>query len=204
MYTIGRTVERLIPAHAGKTHECCHSCSVLKAHPRACGENSEALTYKARESGSSPRMRGKLWNSVKDIFSNGLIPAHAGKTIMGTENPSPAAAHPRACGENFMESSGGAIGKGSSPRMRGKPSGSCQAYPGPGLIPAHAGKTQALGLPCPGCRAHPRACGENPISAWRSQPSDGSSPRMRGKQNFIRRASTEIGLIPAHAGKTLL
>ena len=39
MYTIGRAVERLIPAHAGKTTYSVSPASSTSAHPRACGEN---------------------------------------------------------------------------------------------------------------------------------------------------------------------
>ena len=71
-----------------------------------------------------------------------------------------------------------------------------------GLIPAHAGKTHDAILNQIYAQAHPRACGENGEFLGEAFEEEGSSPRMRGKQNFIRRASTEIGLIPAHAGKT--
>ena len=71
------------------------------------------------------------------------------------------------------------------------------------LIPAHAGKTllsQVSRLRRP---AHPRACGENGHAELCSAARAGSSPRMRGKPLECILQLVEIGLIPAHAGKTL-
>ena len=90
----------LIPACAGKTIRAFDGRVPLRAHPRVCGEN-ESLPYTTyRESGSSPRVRGKLIlaNSRPNGFR--LIPACAGKTsVFGSAGPSPKA-HPRVCGEN--------------------------------------------------------------------------------------------------------
>ena len=50
------------------------------AHPRVCGENGLGCAVKGGESGSSPRVRGKLSPSRRVASSSGLIPACAGKT----------------------------------------------------------------------------------------------------------------------------
>ena len=86
--------------------------------------------------------------------------------------------------------------------MRGKRSEKDTLYLGPGLIPAHAGKTSSLNAIPHGREAHPRACGENIPMAKTNADLAGSSPRMRGKlaPNPIR--FQRVGLIPAHAGKT--
>ena len=75
------------------------------------------------------------------LYSVGLIPAHAGKTILLTERKVSAWAHPRSRGENLPFPDYECLKYGSSPLTRGKlqPSallGCCQR-----LIPAHAGKT---------------------------------------------------------------
>ena len=73
----------------------------------------------------------------------------------------------------------------------------------PGLIPAHAGKTNARrGMKYRGA-AHPRSRGENQSRVRRHTPPPGSSPLTRGKQSEGTGAFTHHGLIPAHAGKTL-
>ena len=70
--------------------------------------------------GSSPRMRGKPFPLDFCGKTQGLIPAHAGKTSINVGLARQVWAHPRACGENL--SAAGLIGQdvGSSPRMRGK------------------------------------------------------------------------------------
>ena len=51
--------------------------------------------------------------------------------------------------------------------------------------------------------AHPRACGENSLPTSAQPPLIGSSPRMRGKPGRARVHARVLGLIPAHAGKTI-
>ena len=92
---------------------------------------------------------------------------------------------------------------GSSPRMRGKQYSPELKKDSPGLIPAHAGKTDDVIAHVSGGVAHPRACGENRPKSSRISKSAGSSPRMRGKRCISGSLSSGWGLIPAHAGKTL-
>ena len=59
----GRAARRpsgLIPAHAGKTHECTKSLPVWGAHPRSRGENRWLHCRQVTRAGSSPLTRGKL------------------------------------------------------------------------------------------------------------------------------------------------
>ena len=111
----------LIPAHAGKTKAPPRPVSICRAHPRSRGENAPSTHERVSGRGSSPLTRGKLYSLYEQIFTKGLIPAHAGKTttLLGTLAAS--RAHPRSRGENHgrLQRRGGAVG----------------------LIPAHAGKT---------------------------------------------------------------
>ena len=92
--------------------------------------------------------------------------------------------------------------KGSSPLTRGKRkhiSINCTSH---GLIPAHAGKTPRDSPTSRRRWAHPRSRGENlPASQALYQPR-GSSPLTRGKPLLRGRRTKQLGLIPAHAGKT--
>ena len=92
--------QRLIPARAGKTrcHRGCHL--LLRAHPRACGENVVCSTTSFTFPGSSPRVRGKRSDSHRGRSRAGLIPARAGKTGGSVCRSRSPRAHPRACGEN--------------------------------------------------------------------------------------------------------
>ena len=71
----------------------------------------------------------------------GLIPAYAGKTASPAISFAVAGAHPRVCGENRILFPAQCQARGSSPRMRGKPSLSGPVITRRRLIPAYAGKT---------------------------------------------------------------
>ena len=90
----------LIPARAGKT----------ESTPADCADAS----------GSSPRVRGKHDSVLARRLDLGLIPARAGKTPTLPMTYITSVAHPRACGENTRTGFLGGLGRGSSPRVRGK------------------------------------------------------------------------------------
>ena len=111
-------------------------------------------------------------------------------------------------------------GRGSSPRVRGKPRDAIPWRVSSGLIPARAGKTGVRGPVINVAQAHPRACGENREQGTGNPPAHpracgendafavafdlavGSSPRVRGKRQDPRRRRAHARLIPARAGKT--
>ena len=192
----------LIPAHAGKTHSLSRIVSLTAAHPRACGENCVCHVGDNADRGSSPRMRGKPPLRPGNLKLRRLIPAHAGKTDSVLFRPRRSTAHPRACGENKIEGAALFVASGSSPRMRGKPVVSLSSPNHIRLIPAHAGKTSCGFRGYRRARAHPRACGENKQRKSPGTSTKGSSPRMRGKPVSKILQRFQIGLIPAHAGKT--
>ena len=72
---------RLIPAHAGKTTKDGPNYIAGRAHPRSRGENCRASWSTSSRRGSSPLTRGKRSNARYPSTHNGLIPAHAGKTV---------------------------------------------------------------------------------------------------------------------------
>ena len=96
-------------------------------------------------SGSSPLTRGKPIERFQDVFQDGLIPAHAGKTQNEPGSNETMAAHPRSRGENAIASALATFVAGSSPLTRGKQIAGYLAGNDLGLIPAHAGKTVVCG-----------------------------------------------------------
>ena len=72
-----------------------------------------------------------------------------------------------------------------------------------GLIPAHAGKTGYRSRHDVHGRAHPRSRGENVPASWDDPLACGSSPLTRGKLVSPSLSCRGLGLIPAHAGKTV-
>ena len=132
--------------------------------------------------GSSPRVRGKRWQTGLHLQRGRLIPARAGKTTMPVGGPAGRPAHPRACGENPSSLSSKPAMPGSSPRVRGKLS-------------------NPMTKPAPE-KAHPRACGENQRLLSPKPSALGSSPRVRGKRLVAALCWGYNRLIPARAGKT--
>ena len=192
----------LIPACAGKTYRRGRDGVLTRAHPRVCGENQWTTCPRTSTTGSSPRVRGKLPRPNRRVHSHGLIPACAGKTMMGGDGAREESAHPRVCGENRPALRLRGSARGSSPRVRGKRDVQALRKPLAGLIPACAGKTWPAAGPRSSTRAHPRVCGENGGDPDNLYTGDGSSPRVRGKPRAVRHHAGQRGLIPACAGKT--
>ena len=131
----------LIPACAGKTQGRPTPGRSRPAHPRVCGENLSGVGGRVHASGSSPRVRGKLWTHVLAPCSVRLIPACAGKTRPRARRLRRTQAHPRVCGENALRSTNLPGVPGSSPRVRGKRHQRPRGQRSGRLIPACAGKT---------------------------------------------------------------
>ena len=192
----------LIPAHAGKTRALALKGRSSEAHPRSRGENGILWSASVGVLGSSPLTRGKLTRAYEWGTSRRLIPAHAGKTVERLHEGKLERAHPRSRGENDPYTLPGVPGAGSSPLTRGKRVERGANLIHVRLIPAHAGKTMTC--PSTSCtsRAHPRSRGENTRSVFTCCSATGSSPLTRGKLRVVVDAVHDVGLIPAHAGKT--
>ena len=153
--------------------------------------------------GSSPLTRGKRLTESLLPLVHRLIPAHAGKTVLGMDYISQPWAHPRSRGENVHSRVTPHAHAGSSPLTRGKPGVESKARDLLRLIPAHAGKTSCSRCVILAGRAHPRSRGENFSLPWCCSAPYGSSPLTRGKRRPRVVATSVTGLIPAHAGKTV-
>ena len=92
---------------------------------------------------------------------------------------------------------------GSPPRMRGE-DGRCRSW---GHIcritPAHAGRS-SYGAACRlALWDHPRACGEKKLHSLPALRRLGSPPRMRGEVFYENQLGGQLGITPAHAGRSL-
>ena len=176
------TTRGLIPAHAGKTVDRDTPTTGNWAHPRSRGENDARRSGGRRVGGSSPLTRGKPSVMHARRIVEGLIPAHAGKTLGRSRRSFPRRAHPRSRGENSLPRSSRSSRLGSSPLTRGKlPCHVGTAFID-GLIPAHAGKTRMRTSSISPSRAHPRSRGENYGARFSHRTMMGSSPLTRGKR----------------------
>ena len=150
----------------------------------------------------SPLTRGKPCGEGAPCVSEGLIPAHAGKTVRCVIPTRSATVHPRSRGENAPGIASASWFQGSSPLTRGKRRRRRTRLSSSGLIPTHAGKTTPVHLRFSGETAHPRSRGKTVDDGDQAIPRTGSSPLTRGKRSRRSGGRRRRRLIPAHAGKT--
>ncbi len=170
------------PAHAGKTYRTTIGRYRSWKHPRACGEDIQAMVQNPISGETPPRMRGRQDQSPKETFGMRNTPAHAGKTNQMMHQTAHLQKHPRACGEDAVREGIWSILRETPPRMRGRLFTPSDPYLCKRNTPAHAGKTLSVPWSTSNSQKHPRACGE-----------DSRSP-ITGR--------TLYGNTPAHAGKT--
>ena len=91
---------------------------------------------------------------------------------------------------------------GSSPLMRGKGCGNAARRRQLRIIPAHAGKSRRCCVRKTSIGDHPRSCGEKYRTDGDLLTIPGSSPLMRGKEATWDMIVCDMGIIPAHAGKS--
>ena len=133
--------EGITPACAGKTCRMPEFERTTEDHPRVCGENLSGQHAGGVRKGSPPRVRGKLCTLYFLSPLIGITPACAGKTALHTPGCPPRRDHPRVCGENSRAKTMKRCGRGSPPRVRGKPRLIAFAVSGSRITPACAGKT---------------------------------------------------------------
>ena len=200
-YLCGK-VDRITPAHAGKTDPSSVAPFQSTDHPRTCGENCTSAVLIARNFGSPPHMRGKRIPSSLVLLFQRITPAHAGKTFVPDFAEKSITDHPRTCGENWVVLQSGHDFIGSPPHMRGKPSITTQLAVPYRITPAHAGKTEQPAELMREETDHPRTCGENFFVFINEFFPFGSPPHMRGKPFGAAIRSPPLRITPAHAGKT--
>ena len=191
-------------------------------HPRECGANDRQEDRLHHRQGSSPRVRGKHTRKAPPAWAGRIIPASAGQTRLHPCGIYGRADHPRECGANWNKVSGWVSGIGSSPRVRGKPLSAADDYYTQRIIPASAGQTSprrsttappriipaSAGQTDSGrywrvvAADHPRECGANCPPQPATSMASGSSPRVRGKQQFDICHRNLLRIIPASAGQT--
>ena len=144
-------VIRIIPAYAGSTDWPSWWRSIVRDHPRVCGEHRAQRGFVGRQRGSSPRMRGAPRDRTSTALCAGIIPAYAGSTTAHRTNQHIHKDHPRVCGEHLLVIVPG-----------------CDS---PGIIPAYAGSTMSEMSRKANSGDHPRVCGEHSLTTSLS-PSD--------------------------------
>ncbi len=153
---------------------------------------------------SPPRMRGKAHVFYSSLICGRITPACAGKSVKVNEPDCLPRDHPRVCGEKNGICRAKVPHLGSPPRVRGKGFLHFAHKMLEGITPAYAGKSKTSAAGCPGCRDHPRVCGEKPPSCPEMSTNEGSPPRMRGKECSGRLQLSCYRITPAYAGKSMM
>ena len=154
------------------------------------------------DTGSPPRVRGKVGQVGPLHSQHRITPACAGKRPVLTPSPRPPENHPRVCGEKTPEKSQTESDPGSPPRVRGKAYAEFTNDKIFRITPACAGKSFPAFKLSDRCRDHPRVCGEKYGSARMRRVIRGSPPRVRGKVPLHYYSRFHSRITPACAGKS--
>ena len=136
---------RFIPAGAGNASARTRLSGSRSVHPRGCGERALYRSLIDQVCGSSPRVRGTLWPTMRRRPPRRFIPAGAGNAARSRRTARPHTVHPRGCGERVWPSSATRRFTGSSPRVRGTRGGRHARRASRRFIPAGAGNALRAG-----------------------------------------------------------
>ena len=161
----------------------CSALSGLRIIPADAGSTTSKQPNPYSLLGSSPRMRGALFNGKPGDGPRRIIPADAGSTGFEGQNIRESRDHPRGCGEH--------------------PCSPHSSLSFAGIIPADAGSTGFEGRNIRESRDHPLGCGEHPVTFDVMADPYQSSPRMRGAPHPGGDAGGARRIIPADARSTL-
>ena len=167
-----------------------------------CGEKALSTFSSLKNSGSPPRMRGKVREVVNKGQDYGITPAHAGKSNKHGFLQCNSKDHPRVCGEKISSIFSAEYHSGSPPRMRGKVNGVVRFVRVFRITPAYAGKSRGQTGCQPLQRDHPRVCGEKLETQGGMFCELGSPPHVRGKARHDGADAVFPGITPACAGKS--
>ena len=165
-----------------------------------CGVLATSLSSGKASTGSSPHVRGFVFQPPQPHGVFGFIPACAGFCGPLREDAISSRVHPRMCGVLYLLRHDLPLVEGSSPHVRGFVEIKRPCPDGPGFIPACAGFWLALHIIVERLWVHPRMCG---VLHWpHEHQSDyqGSSPHVRGFVIFLICILGQVRFIPACAG----
>ena len=164
---------RFIPTCVGNTHQWWPGHCSYPVHPHVCGEHSLIFLSVSSDTGSSPRVWGKLLALQKNgtrFTIDGSSPRVWGKPAKGPLYflGRSSTVHPHVCGENQMQETQEKtiLSAGSSPRVWGKqPTSILNSNPVPTAVHPHVcgeHKAKELLVMC----YNPHVCGEHRGERW--------------------------------------
>ena len=169
--------------------------------PACAGKSLVGLPLRCLAPGSPPRVRGKVVQFRPCPLPSRITPACAGKSFTLCVFWPFSGDHPRVCGEKQSSGMPTPQQPGSPPRVRGKVSVFTSTEITYGITPACAGKSICFRARQCVRKDHPRVCGEKIYSVRDNIAEQGSPPRVRGKDDFVKALLLKPGITPACAGK---
>ena len=151
--------------------------------------------------GLSPRLRGNVRQTYKQLTDVRSIPALAGERAASISRLNNETVYPRACGGTIGITLKRPLGLGLSPRLRGNDEYAHGSIVEGGSIPALAGERQRHHAYYLRGRVYPRACGGTLRFINFTNDLQGLSPRLRGNGVTARIDFRLTGSIPALAGE---
>ena len=152
--------------------------------------------------GSPPHTRGAPFPRALGGDREGITPAYAGSTVIGSHPSVLIRDHPRIRGEHDTGTLVLEAKKGSPPHTRGAPKSAARRSKKTGITPAYAGSTSPACSGYPACRDHPRIRGEHVMNLISPPSGMGSPPHTRGAQQSVSIKRQQHGITPAYAGST--
>ena len=192
----------ITPAHAGKSCLALLSTAKRRNYPRSCGEEPRSRIFRAVCVELPPLMRGRARNARNPLRMGGITPAHAGKSLTLFLCSLTQWNYPRSCGEEARTALVLFFQWELPPLMRGRARPPQPKQSNTGITPAHAGKS--------GCdeelrirhRNYPRSCGEEAMNSRAFWIYQELPPLMRGRDLTLGLIASQMGITPAHAGKS--
>ena len=191
-----------IPAGAGATIGGLYIAWPSRVHPCGCRGDAFAAGVDCAPPGSSLRVQGRRRRAARAARPGGFIPAGAGATPSDQRPPPAGRVHPCGCRGDSGGEELGAYEAGSSLRVQGRRWGEGGESWVVGFIPAGAGATRWRNWCMRTARVHPCGCRGDLGQAQQALQDLGSSLRVQGRPDRIRRAPLGVGFIPAGAGAT--
>ena len=156
----------------------------------------------ARDMGSSPRVRSRRCAGGGGSVRCGIISACAEQTNSIVRCRYPDWDHLRVCGADARQAAATEINRGSSPRVRSRPTAAGGVRIAIGIISACAEQTtnrwQGVHQPWD----HLRVCGADTYLEFFVKAYNGSSPRVRSRRCRARAVRLRFGIISACAEQT--
>ena len=108
--------------------------------------------------------------------------------------------HPHACGDKLIFLLTSEHFSGSSPRVWGQAPKVSSAVPTTGIIPTRVGTSRLIVCGDIEYQDHPHACGDKSLCVIFTRQCSGSSPRVWGQVDCVRRVSDGYRIIPTRVG----